>query len=301
MDINRIAKSLDKQQEQVNRILEIEPSDIDERYASWPSYEKQHPIQMLHGQSLHLLPKDEYSSTLYLFRRQHVGLLLALARFNLGASQPDASAAIDVGANIGYVSAALALRSDIERVYAFEPNGQCFEILSLNAERYPKICPKRLALQDSTGTSSAILNVAPNRSAWGMIDLESLSNGFEGEAVPCTTLDSWLDEEQKTSSFAVSLLKIDVEGNEEAVLNGGLRLVAKYNPLIVCELSSDDSIRRGVVAALDRASRECAISGIGKFWLFDESGFVRNTSPEELINSVANDVILSYPQHTVRV
>lgn len=282
------------------RILELEPSDIAIREQSWNTYHHDDPVSMVHGQELHLLPKDAYSSILYVFRRQHVGLLLALARFNLDGAAGEENVAIDVGANIGYFSAALALRGDVDNVLAFEPNSACFEVLELNAKRYTKVFPRRIALQGSEEETEAWLDSEPSRSAWGAIRFGSSVGNHFAERVRCSTLDVWAQSEEKLHSSSLALVKIDVEGNEAEVLRGGSELLSSHRPIIVCELSENETRREETIRQLQQTVVSSGSLSTAKYWTFDESGFLHQTDPLDLMREPANDVILSLQDIQVR-
>ena len=282
------------------RILELEPSDIADRERSWDTYRKSERVSMVHGQALHLLPKDVYSSTLYVFRRQHVGLLLALARFNLAGIADDKSVVVDVGANVGYFSVALALRKDVDAVLAFEPNPACFEVLELNAKRYAKVQPHRIALQSSAEETEAWLDSEPNRSAWGAIRLGAAHGDGVAKRVMCSTLDVWAESEGNFHARSLALVKIDVEGNEAEVLKGGKELLSSQRPIIVCELSGNPEIREQTIQQLQQIVVSSGSLRTARYWTFDESGFLSETDGLGLLRVSANDVILSLQDVQVR-
>jgi FkbM family methyltransferase len=147
---------------------------------------------------------------------------------------------VDVGANAGFWSLPAARRG--AQVVAFEPNPYAVDRLSRNIELNPELRVEvratavgsesgeveLYAFDLEAGASSATLN----RSAVATLDKEF--GGGTGEAVqhvkvPLTTLDAELDR--------VDVLKIDVEGHEEAVLLGAQRTLRELSPrLVVVEL-----------------------------------------------------------------
>jgi len=135
--------------------------------------------------------------------------------------------AIDVGANIGYMSGLMAWRSGPRgRVLAFEPSSAIRPTLMANLQQWkqdPALAPIDLhlsAVSDVTGT--AVLRYpgafAQNE---GVASLELDHSVGRTETVTCVTLDSVLDPSQK-----VGVMKIDVEGHELAVLKGARELLA---------------------------------------------------------------------------
>jgi len=119
------------------KILELEPTTIKQRELNFISCESLERIPMIHGQELSLRKNDEYSKTLFVYRRQHISLLIGLSRFDFHSLTTESKATcLDIGANIGYVSAYLAMRNDVDRIFSFEPNHETFEILKMNASYY---------------------------------------------------------------------------------------------------------------------------------------------------------------------
>ncbi len=122
---------------------------------------------------------------------------------------------LDVGANIGYYSIVAAARC--ARVYAFEPVPKLFEALQRNVDLNPdfKILPQQVALTRYTGPTAFF--VVDDPANQGLSSLNELP-----EAVAITIQAQTLDDfvrEQKLQH--VDLMKVDVEGAEEQVFQGG--------------------------------------------------------------------------------
>jgi FkbM family methyltransferase len=137
--------------------------------------------------------------------------------------------AIDVGANAGMYSAQFARYA--AAVQAFEPNPICLRQLA-------RVLPARItvhpcALSDQAGR--ATLRFDPQNTGIGTIEQANQlkSNAgikqIEFVDVEIRTLDSF--------GFAdVSLIKIDAEGHEEAVLRGGGETLARCRPSVLAEI-----------------------------------------------------------------
>ena len=67
----------------------------------------------------------------------------------------------------------------------------------------------------------------------------------ESVTVPGARLDDWC----ATHACRPSLLKIDVEGGEAAILRGGAEILAETRPVILCEVLTDEA-GEAVAAAL---------------------------------------------------
>ena len=137
--------------------------------------------------------------------------------------------AVDVGANEGYWSLQLARYA--KQVHAFEPNPICLEQLRRVLPRRVTLHP--IALSDSTGTKS--LRFDPNNTGIGTIESGNPLSDNEGikqiETRDVST--KCLDDFQLSD---VELIKIDVEGHEEAVLRGAGATLQRNRPTVICEI-----------------------------------------------------------------
>ena len=130
---------------------------------------------------------------------------------------------VDVGANIGSLSIASALRVGRGQVLALEPHPRIFGYLqgNLALNGVSNVTPVNMALGDAIGE----LWFSDERSD----DQNSVAQEGEGIRVPVTTLD------KAASEFGrISLLKIDVEGFEVAVLSGAAE-VLRRTECVYCE------------------------------------------------------------------
>jgi FkbM family methyltransferase len=147
---------------------------------------------------------------------------------------------LDVGANFGYYSLSLASGLNGEgHVYAFEPCKPTFSRLQQNIalnSLQSKITAVRSGLSDSPGV--AFLHLDPSNSG-----AATLSHEAEGETISLDTLDNFCDVRKVRK---VDLIKIDVEGHELQVLNGGKKVLSSQRPVIMIEFNS---------AALGRAGQ----------------------------------------------
>ncbi len=140
---------------------------------------------------------------------------------------------IDVGAHIGRY-ALLGARNHAKLVVAIEPDNQNFVLLKKNiaANRF-SIVAKNVALSDKPGRRSLYLNNGMNT---GTSSLEETwnkkldSDGIPAQSVECTTLDGICE---KMGLDIIDWLKIDVEGHEVHVLEGGKNTLARTNHLII--------------------------------------------------------------------
>lgn len=151
---------------------------------------------------------------------------------------------IDVGSHIGYYSLlALQKVGPNGRILAFEPNPETFSVLTLNAmiNDAGNFHAFNCALSDKPGTSTLYVNNFDE----GLSSLCNTSNDSEGEpyydkvkplAVMSLTLDQIADFAKCTK---IKMIKIDVEGYEQKVLNGGGNFIRDFSPpYIVFEINN---------------------------------------------------------------
>lgn len=151
---------------------------------------------------------------------------------------------IDIGANMGLRSL-LPLSMGLHCIL-FEPNGELrdfttelFALNELGGYELANVC-----LGNRVGTAAFYLSANPYMS--------SLDSGWAADQgtsrkieVPMTTLDDWMAGRPELSQRA-ALLKIDVEGAELGVLEGGRQYIARLRPPVICEVDGNPA-RRGPI------------------------------------------------------
>lgn len=140
--------------------------------------------------------------------------------------------AIDVGSNIGYMASILAVRAGpLGKVICFEPHPQVFESLSRNVEvwrgdpRCGTIETHQAALGRGDGRAMLYTNdwfQTNHGTAWISDQEESNSNTRKME-VCVQSLDNLLKPAQ-----SVSVMKMDVQGQEMSVLEGMQQLLNRH-------------------------------------------------------------------------
>jgi FkbM family methyltransferase len=136
--------------------------------------------------------------------------------------------AVDVGANVGYVTSLMAVRAGPHgRVIAFEPQPAVFEMLKRNVSGWwddaglAAVEARRLALSDRAGTGQ-LRSPGSSESHMGLSSLaRTEGGGAETFEVELATLDELFKGQE------LQLLKLDVEGHEHAVLEGAEGLLGE--------------------------------------------------------------------------
>jgi FkbM family methyltransferase len=175
------------------------------------------------GPNIELDPTRTMGKALY-FNGTHE-LSMAEVAYRLASG---ASLAVDVGANIGYVTLAIAsaLATD-GRCHAFEPAPELYSQLrrntgkELNPNLASRIVTHNVALSSSNGLATLSIPLSSNE---GLATLNSVNGPFRSLEVETATLDSYLDFEKR-----IDLLKLDVEGHELSVLHGASKNLIKRN------------------------------------------------------------------------
>ncbi len=152
--------------------------------------------------------------------------------------------AIDVGANIGLFSLHMAnIVGGEGKIYAFEPTGSAFQRLMVNKQLNPEFDQIISCYQAYINDTGQPIKDERFYSSW------QLNQGNAGKhpkhfgdiqdasGADALTLDDFADL-NKNELSRVDLIKIDVDGYELMVLNGAKKLIKKYKPFILCEVSS---------------------------------------------------------------
>lgn len=141
----------------------------------------------------------------------------------------DKATILDIGANIGNHTLYWANERNAKKVFAFEPYTYSYKVLEKNIEinhLEKKVTAYNFGISDKESKGSVVTFCPTNI---GGLKFENDSKG-DFEFKP---LDS-LKIRQK-----IDLIKIDVEGAELEVLNGGIKTIKKNLPIIVVETFSN--------------------------------------------------------------
>ena len=137
--------------------------------------------------------------------------------------------AVDIGANEGYWSLQLARYA--RHVHAFEPNPICLAQLHRVLSRKVTLHP--VALSDNSGTTS--LRFDPNNTGIGTIKSGNpLSDNAGIKQIQTKDVTTKCLDDFHLND--VELIKIDVEGHEEAVLRGAEATLRRNRPIVICEI-----------------------------------------------------------------
>ena len=146
---------------------------------------------------------------------------------------------LDIGASFGLYT--LALSDSVGptgRVTSFEPSPGCVQLLreSLKLNGVTNVTVVDLALSDTVGTARL---VAPGTPELGVLQTDAAGDvGAAADSVLVTTLDAF-KENGAIDYRNIRFVKMDVEGCETKVLNGGTSLFDEASPVVLFEVRSE--------------------------------------------------------------
>jgi FkbM family methyltransferase len=150
----------------------------------------------------------------------------AQLRLLMRLSLPIDANCIDIGANVGEVLEEIVEIAPRGHHVAYEPLP---ELAADLARRYAQVDIRNAAVSDTAGERTFFrVTSASTRSSLSAVGLDP--SDFEPIQVRVEVLDDSLP-----SDYAPALIKIDVEGNEAAVLRGAGRLLTEHRPIVVFE------------------------------------------------------------------
>ena len=144
------------------------------------------------------------------------------------------SIVVEVGAHIGTLTVILSKLS--KKVYTYEPIKQSYDLLNKNL--LLNNCKNVISYQKGVGDEIGKTKVG--YISEGNCGATILQGGsIEKHWYKKTDVDVDMITLDSLNLDRIDYLKIDVEGYEEKVINGGLKIINKYKPIIVLECMGD--------------------------------------------------------------
>lgn len=147
---------------------------------------------------------------------------------------------LDIGANIGYDTVIMSkIIGDEGIIYSFEPTDYYSKVLEKNIKANDlKNCEvvkvglsdKQESLKIEIGSSSATIHVPDN------IFLKS------SEQIELDTLENFVREKNLER---IDFIKMDIDGHEPLVLEGGWNVLEKFNPMVLLEVNHLNYLEAG--------------------------------------------------------
>jgi len=146
----------------------------------------------------------------------------------------------DIGSYTGVYALVAAKSNKKLKVSAFEPNPDLFSALEKNLKlnRIRNVKSEQMALDDQPGEAYLYLNHDIHTSIGSLIQS---STAGKKVLVRKTTLDIYCEN---YSINSIDLMKIDVEGYEVNVLQGGLSIIKKSSPIILMESLNQETLEK---------------------------------------------------------
>jgi FkbM family methyltransferase len=146
----------------------------------------------------------------------------------------------DIGSYTGVYALVAAKSNKKLNISAFEPNPELFSALEKNLKlnRIRNVKSEQMALDDQPGEAYLYLNHDTHTSIGSLIQS---STAGKKVLVRKTTLDIYC---KNYSINSIDLMKIDVEGYETNVIQGGLSIIKKSNPIILMESLTQETLEK---------------------------------------------------------
>lgn len=172
--------------------------------------------------------------------------------FFLGMLTPD-DIVLDIGANIGIMTALMARKCKNGKIFAFEPVPDNFKTLQSVVDylHLNNVFLYQVALGPENGEVEIKMPVIKGVKMQGLsyITHETIE-GYPVEhvsyRVPQAALDAWDFDTEKQ----IAAIKMDVENYEQFVLRGAIHLLQRHRPIIYCELWDNEN-RKNCMEMLD--------------------------------------------------
>ncbi len=155
---------------------------------------------------------------------------------------------LDVGANIGYYSILGKLFKKNLKVYAFEamPDAKTYLDKNIALNNFKDINTQLLALSNQNGSASFFSsrnprfpNIKEHLFGDNSLDPSFPHKAYEQIEIKVITqkLDSFVQEHNLGP--VIDFMKLDTEGSENLVLEGAEETLAKFQPIVMCEIVKD--------------------------------------------------------------
>ena len=184
---------------------------------------------------------------------------------------------VDIGANVGIYT--YYFSDKFSAINAFEPlEDITYRIKSLNKSN---ISVHNKALSNKKGKLKFYIPIINGLTVPPLASLEKKKEPFKKKIVDVVTLDEF-------NFKNVDLIKIDVEGHEYFVLEGAIKTIKKYKPIIICEIEkrhSSTSLNK-IIKLLKKLNYEGVFLNENKINLINTFNY--NIHQKPFLNDVEN-------------
>ena len=177
-------------------------------------------------------------SKLEKFRYHYLNCEMAVKEYS---SLLEDSDILDIGSNVGFFSEAIVKNVNYKSIHLFEPSKEYYDYSKSNVslQNSKNIFFNNYGLGNSN--SQSILYKSPNDNIGWNTFFKKDPNQTEGDFLS-KTLSKMIKETctiKKLDDYKlknIDFIKIDVEGLEHRVLEGGLKIIKKFKPYILVEV-----------------------------------------------------------------
>ena len=143
---------------------------------------------------------------------------------------------LDVGANIGALTIAMALASPKGHVHCFEAAPSNFRRLQLNlaTNEMTNVTAENLAVYDQPGRLE--ISYVDEVAGCSFISPAGVREG-RTESVEAIALDAWGARGMLSAGTRLELIKLDVEGSERRAILGALQTIRAHRPCLLVEFN----------------------------------------------------------------
>lgn len=187
---------------------------------------------------------------------------------------------IDIGAALGQmVVVAQTAVGKYGQVYAFEPQTHFYDRLDHLREIF--------GWSNVTLVQSLVGNQIGNKTLFENPNsrVSSIFSEWEGGtpvSYPITSLDNWTERNGITRA---NLIKVDVEGAELRVIQGGRRFLKQTKPILILEINSREFRQQALGYSVDDILSELQELGYRKFYAMRTEGLVTIEDSQDLLES----------------
>ena len=147
----------------------------------------------------------------------------------------------DIGANTGLYSLVAASSERNIMVHAFEPVDIAYNMIvaGKNASNFDNIKTNEIALSNFDGESTFNLQMSDESTIpLGSSLRQDMGDQKNKRTIKVKTmkLDTYVEKNVVTK---IDLMKVDTEGTEDKVFEGGDNSISKFRPVIICEVLSN--------------------------------------------------------------
>jgi FkbM family methyltransferase len=194
-------------------------------------------VQFAHGGSFRLTNIDRNYLSFQLFWRG-ADYYEPITRMVIRELLRPGDTFLDIGANIGFFTVALGTCKPDTKIIAIEPNLKNFSILQENVavNHLKNVTCESFAISDEDGFATLYLAESDMSASLVQNFKPDDNHTIAAASVQTRSLDSYIEREKITAPI---LIKVDIEGNEPAFLNGARRTISAWKPDIVMEILGD--------------------------------------------------------------